>query len=131
MSRSSSAVEPGPGGFTQGALRSAGESRGDRLRVAEGSDPSPDVDMPMIDNLRLVLVTVSGFEVPLVTTPAQTARLLRSSDKTRVTTQGGDGDPEAPTYRRVRHPRPVPVDELLGRVRLVSRFETALRGGAA
>lgn len=131
MFRSSSAIERGPGGFTQGALRSAGESRGDRLRVAEGSDPSPDVDMPVIDNLRLVLVTVSGFEVPLVTTPAQTARLLRSSDKMHVATQGGDGDPEAPTYRRVRHPRPVPVDELLGRVRLVSRFETALRGGAA
>jgi hypothetical protein len=87
--------------------------------------------MPVIDNLRLVLVTVSGFEVPLVTTPAQTARLLRSFDKTHVATRGGDGDPEAPTYRRVHHPRPVPVDELLGRVRLVSRFETAHGGGAA
>jgi hypothetical protein len=87
--------------------------------------------MPMIDNLRLVLVTESGFEVPLVTTPVQTTRLLWSSGEAHTSVQGGDGDPEAPTYRRVRHPRPVSIDELLGRVRLVSRFETALGGGAA
>ncbi|MGP8063750.1 MAG: hypothetical protein ACLP5O_14550 [Acidimicrobiales bacterium] len=87
--------------------------------------------MPQIGNLRLVLITASGFEVPLVTTPVQTARLLRSSGEAHTTAQRGDGDPEAATCRRVRHPRRVPVDELLSRGRLVSRFETPLGGGAA
>jgi hypothetical protein len=129
MSRSSSAVERGPGSFTPGAPRSAGESRGDRLRVTEGSDPSPDVDMPVTSTLRLVLVTESGFKVPLVTSPAQAARLLRSSDKAD-TTQRGDGDLEAPTRRRKLDPCRVPVDQLLSRGRLVSQFETPLWSGA-
>jgi len=85
----------------------------------------------MIGNLRLVLVTASGFKVPLVTAPAQAARLLRSSDEAQNAAQCGDGDPEAATCRRVRHPRRVPVGELLSRVRLVSRFETPFVGGAA
>jgi hypothetical protein len=87
--------------------------------------------MPLIGNLRLVLVTASGFEVPLVASPAQAARLLRNSAEADAADQRGDGDPEAPRCRRVHHPRRVPVDELLSRGRLVSRFETPLGGGAA
>jgi hypothetical protein len=136
MSRSSSAVERGPGrmsggGFPPGALTSAGGSREDRLRVVEGSDHSPEDETPPIGDLRLVLVTASGFEVPLVASPAQAALLLRSSGETEGTVQRGDGDPGGPGGRRVRRPRPVPVDQLLSRGRLVSRFETSLGGGAA
>lgn len=87
--------------------------------------------MPVIGNLRLVLVTASGFKVPLVTSLAQAARLLRSSDKAQTDTQCGDGDLEAPTRRKMLHPRRVPVGELLSRGRLVSQFETPLEGGAA
>jgi hypothetical protein len=84
----------------------------------------------MLD-LRLMLVTESGFEVPLVASPAQAARLLRSSGESDAADQRGDGDPGGPRNRRVRRPRPVPVDQLLNRMRLVSRFETPLGGGTA
>ncbi len=84
----------------------------------------------MLD-LRLMLVTASGFEVPLVASPAQAARLLRSSGETEGTDQRCVGDPGSPRSRRVRRPRPVPLDQLLSRGRLVSRFETPLGGGAA
>ena len=131
MSRSSSAMERGPGGLPPGVLGSAGESGEDRLRVIDASDHSPEVDAPVIGNLRLVLVTASGLELPLVTSPAQAARLLMSSDEARNAARCGDGDPEAATCRRVRHPRCVPVGELLSRVRLVSRFEMPFVGGAA
>jgi hypothetical protein len=136
MSRSSSAVERGPGrvsggGFPPGALTSAGGPEGDRLRVVEGSDHSPEDETSPIGDLRLVLVTASGFEVPLVASPAQAARLLRSSGETDAADQRGDGDPGGLRNRRVRRPRPVPVDQLLNRMRLVSRFETPLGGGAA
>lgn len=131
MSRSSSAPEQGPGGFSPGALRSAGESGEDRLRVVEGSDHSPELDMPVVGNLRLVLVTASGFKVPLVTSSAQAARLLRGSDKAHTAARLGDEDLEAATCRRMLHPRRVPVDELLSRGRLVGQLETPLGGGAA
>jgi hypothetical protein len=131
MSRSSSAVERGPGDFPPGALRPAEESGHDRLRIVEGSDQSPEVDVPVIGNLRLALVTASGFKVPLVTSPAQAARLLRSSGEAHTATQRGDGDLEDPTCRKMLHPRRVPVDELLSRGRLVCQFETPLGDGAA
>ena len=136
MSRSSSAAERGPGRVSGGsvplgALISAGPTEADRLRVVEGSDHSPKDETPPIIDLRLVLVTASGFEVPLVASPAQAVRLLRSSGGTDATDQRGDGVPGGPRSRRVRHPRPVPVDQLLSRGRLVSRFETPLGGGAA
>ncbi len=136
MSRSSSAVERGPdrvsgGGFPPGARTSAGGPEGDRLRVVEASDHSLEDETPPIGDLRLVLVTASGFEVPLVVSPAQAARLLRCSDKSEGTDQSGDGDPGGVRSRRVRRPRPVPVAQLLSRGRLVSWSETPLGGGAA
>jgi hypothetical protein len=136
MSRSSSAVERGPGRVSGGsvplgALISAGPAEADRLRVVGASDHSPEDETPPIIDLRLVLVTASGFEVPLVASPAQAARLLRSSGETEGTDQRCDGDPGGPRSRRVRRPRPVPVDQLLSQGRLVSRFETPLGGGAA
>ena len=136
MSRSPSAVERGPGrvsggSVALGALISAGPAEADRLRVVEASEHSPEDETPPIIDLRLVLVTASGFEVPLVASPAQAARLLRSSGETEGTDQRCDGDPGGPRSRRVRRPRPVPVDQLLSRGRLVSRFETPLGGGAA
>ena len=131
MSRSSSAAERGPGRVSGGsvplgALISAGPTEADRLRVVEGSDHSPKDETPPIIDLRLVLVTASGFEVPLVASPAQAVRLLRSSGGTDATDQRGDGDPGAPRVRGARRPCPVPVDQLLSRGRLVSRFETPL-----
>jgi len=48
----------------------------------------------MLD-LRLMLVTESGFEVPLVASPTQAARLLRSSGETDAADQRGDGEPGA------------------------------------
>jgi hypothetical protein len=136
MSRSSSAVERGPGRVSggdvpRGALTSAGGPDADRLRVVEASDQSPEDETPPMLDLRLVLVTASGFEVPLVATPAQAARLLRSSAEADAADQRGDGDPEAPKSRRVRRPCPVPVDQLLNRMRLVRRFETPLGAGEA
>jgi hypothetical protein len=136
MSRSSSAAERGPGrvsagGVPPGALTSSGGAARDPLRVVKGPDRSPEDETPSIVDLRLVLVTASGFEVPLVASPAQAARLLGSSGETKGTDQRGDGDPGGPRSRRVRRPRPVPVDQLLTRARLVSRFETPLGGGAA
>jgi hypothetical protein len=136
MSRSSAAVERGPGrvsggGFPQGALTSARGSREDRVRVVQTSDRPAEDETPPIGDLRIVLVTATGFELPLVATPAQAARLLRGFGATDAADQSGDGDPGGPRGRRVRHPRRVPVDQLLSRGRLVSRFETPLGGGAA
>ncbi len=136
MSRSSSAVERGPrrvpgGGFPPGTLTSAGGPEGDRLRVVEASDQSAEDETPPRGDLRLMLVTESGFEVPLVASPAQAARLLRSSGETESTDQRGDGDPGDLRNRRVRRPRPVSVNQLLSRGRLVSRFEIPLGGGEA
>jgi hypothetical protein len=137
MSRSSSAVEQGPGrvsgrGVPAGALTSSVGPEGDRLlRVVDASDQSTESEAPPIIDLRLVLVSESGFEVPLVTSPAQAARLLRNSGEADGTDQRGDGDPGGPRSRKLRRPRPVPVDELLSRGRLVSRFETPFGGGAA
>jgi len=136
MSRSSSAVERGPdevssGGLLPGAPTPAGRSGEDRLRVVEGSDHSPDHETPPIGDLRLVLVTATGVEFPLVASPAQTARLLRSSGEAGAADQQGDGDSGCPLGRRVCHPRRVPVEQLLSRSRLISRFEAPLCGGAA
>jgi hypothetical protein len=136
MSRSSSAVERGPdevssGGLPPGALTPAGGSGNNRLRAVGGSDHSPVDETPPIGDLRLVLVTATGVEFPLVASPAQTARLLRSSGEAGGADQHGDGDSGCPRGRRVRHPRRVPVDQLLSRGRLISRFEAPLRGGAA
>src|SRR5664280_3088695 len=98
MSQSSSAVEQGPGrvsggGVPAGALTSSAGPEVDRLRVVEASDQSTENEAPPIIDLRLVLVSASGFEVPLVTSPAQAARLLRSSGETEGTDQRCDGDP--------------------------------------
>jgi hypothetical protein len=136
MSRSSSAVERGPGRVSDGdvspgALTSAGGPDAGRLEVVEASDHSPEDETPPIGELRLVLVTESGFEVPLVTSRAQSARLLRSSGDRSVDDQRGNGDPGPLKSRRVRRPRPVPVGQLLSRGRLVSWSETPLGGGAA
>jgi len=136
MSRSSSAVERGSGrmsggGLPSGAPTSAGAPGGDRLRVVEGSDHSPqDVTLP-IGGVRLALVTASGFEVPLVTSPAQTARLVRSSGEADAANRRAGGDAAAPMSRRARRPRPVPVDQLLSRNRLVIQVETSLGDGSA
>jgi hypothetical protein len=136
MSRSSSAVEQGPGrvsggGVPAGTLTSSVGPEGDQLRVVETSDQSTESEAPPIIDLRLVLVSASGFEVPLVTSPAQAARLLRNSGEADGTDQRGNGGPGGPRSRRLHHPRPVPVDQLLSRGRLVSRFGTPLEGGAA
>src|SRR5664280_508044 len=136
MTRSSSAVERGPGrvsggGVPLGALTSAVGPDGDRLRVVEASEQSPEHQTPPMLDLRLMLVTESGFEVPLVTPPAQAARLLRSSGGRSVGDQRGNGDPGPLKSRRVRRPCPVPVDQFLSRARLFIRFETPLGGGAA
>ena len=127
MSRSSSAVDRGPvrvvgKGFPSGALTPAGQSGRSRPRGVEGSGHSSGDKTHLIGEVRLVLVSASGFEMPLVATPAQTARLLRIS---------AEGEPGGPNGRRVIRPRPVPVEELLRRGRLVSRFETPPGGGAA
>jgi hypothetical protein len=136
MPRSSTVVERGPDrasgeGLPPGALIPEGGSGDDRLRVVGGSNHSPEDETALMGNPRLVLVTASGFKVPLVTTPTQAARLLRNSSKTDAAIQPGDGQREAPRCRTVRRPRPVPVDQLLSRGRLVSLLETPLRGGAA
>jgi hypothetical protein len=136
MSRSSSAVERGPGrvsggGSPRGARSSADGSKEDQLRIVDRPDHSPEDETPPKGDLRLLFVTASGFEVPLVASPAQAARLLRSSGEEDAADQRGDGDPGGPRGRRVHHPRPVRVEQLLSRGRLVGWFETPLGGGAA
>jgi hypothetical protein len=136
MSRSSSAVERGTGRVSggdvpPGALIPVGGPDTGRLRVVEASDQSPEDESPPMLDLRLMLVTESGFEVPLVTSGAQSARLLRSSGDGSVGDQRGDGDVGPLKSRRVRRPCPVPVDQFLSRGRLFIRFETPLGGGAA
>jgi len=136
MSQSSSEVGRGPGRvsagrFPLGALTSAGGPDAGRLRVVETSDQSPEDETPPMLDLRLMLVTESGFGVPLVTSRAQSARLLRSSGDRSVGDQHGNGDQGPPKSRRVRRPWPVPVDQFLSRGRLFIRFETPLGGGAA
>ena len=136
MSQSSSAAKRGPepvsgGGFPPGALTSTGRPGGDRLRVVESPDCTAEGETPAIGNLRLVLVTASGFEVPLVTSPAQAARLVRRSGEKDVVELRGAEDPESLRDRRVCSPHPVPVDQLLSRSRLVSRRESPVEGGAA
>lgn len=136
MSRSSSAAERGPervpdGGFPPGALTSAGRPGRDRIRVVKASDCTAAGETPAIGDLRLVLVTASGFEVPLVTSPAQAARLVRRSGETDVVELRGAEDPGSLRDRRACSPRPVPVDRLLSRSRLVSRRESPVEGGSA
>ena len=141
MSRSQSTVErdhdPVSGGelptgaLTPGTRTLAGGSEEDRLRVVHVSDHSPGDEAPPIGDQQLVLVTASGFEVVLVTSPRQAAWLLRSSGETGAANQHGDRDPGAPRCRTVRRPRPVSVGQLLSQSRLVSRFESPLGGGAA
>jgi hypothetical protein len=103
----------------------------DRLQVVEGSDHSSKDETPPIGNLRLVLVTESGFEVPLVASPAQAARLLGSSGVRSAGDQLRDRVRDLPKRRATRRPRPVPVAQLLSRGRLVSWSESPLGGGAA
>jgi hypothetical protein len=136
MSRSSSAVERGPGRVSSGyvppgALTSAGGSDAGRLRVVEVPDQLPEDETPPMLDLRVMLVTESGFEVPLVISPAQEARLLRRSGDRSVGDQRGNGNPGPLKSRGVRRPCPVPVDQFLRRGRLFIRFETPLGGGAA
>src|SRR5664280_1420402 len=112
MSQSSSAVERGPGRVSDGdvppgALTSAGGPDAGRLRVVEASDQSPEDKTPPMLDLRLMLVTESGFEVPLVTSRAQSARLLGSSGDRSVDDQRGNGYPGPLKSRRVRRPWPV------------------------
>src|SRR5664280_3195444 len=120
MSQSSSAVERGPGRVSDGdvppgALTSAGGPHAGRFRVVEASDQAPEDETPPMLDLRLMLVTESGYEVPLVTSRAQAARLLRSSGDRSVGDQRGNGNPGPPKRRRVRRPCPVPVDQFLNR----------------
>lgn len=136
MPQSSSAAERGPervsgGGFPPGVLTSAGRPGGDRHLVVEAPDCTAEGETPASGDLRLVLVTASGFEVPLVTSPAQAARLVRRSGETGVVELRGAEDPESLRDRRACSPRPVPVDQLLSRSRLVSRRESPGEGGAA
>lgn len=138
MARSSSAVERGPdevssGELPPGALTSAGRPGGEQLQVVQAPGYTPEGETPPIGDLRLmlVLVTASGVEFPLVASPAQTARLLRSSEEAGAADQHGDGDSGCPRGRRMHHPRRVPVEQLLSRSRLISRFEAPHWGGAA
>jgi hypothetical protein len=136
MRRSSSTAERGPepvsgGGFPPGVLTSAGRPGGDRHLVAEAPDCTAEGEAPASGDLRLVLVTASGFEVPLVTSPAQAARLVRRSGETDVVELRGAEDSESLRDRWVCSPRPVPADRLLSRSLLVSRRESPVEGGAA
>ena len=131
MTRSSLAIGRGPSRVLGGELlrkgpRSAACGR-DALHVAEGSPPG---EAPSIGDLYLVLVTGSGFEVPLVASPAQAEHLLRSSDEAYAVDQGGVKGPKDFRERMMYRPRPVTVDQILSRGRLASRFDLSVGGGA-
>lgn len=135
MARSSPAVERGPervsdGELPPGVLPSAGRPGGERLQVADAPDCTPEDGRPPIGELRLVLVTASGFEVPLVASPEQAARLARCAGETDVVDQRGAEDPRRQARRRYG-PRPIPVARLLSRGHLVNRSATPIEGGAA
>lgn len=136
MPRSSSAVEGSPDrvsgpGVPLGAVIPAIRAEGTRLRVVERSEHSPEHETPPPSDLRLVLVTESGFEVPLVASPAQAARLLRISGNTSARRQRLGRARDLPKSRATQRTRPVPVAQLLSRSRLVSWSESPLGGGAA
>jgi hypothetical protein len=134
MTRSSLAIGRGPSRVLGGELlrkgpRSAACGR-DALHVAEGSEHSPPGGAPPIGDLHLVLVTGSGFEVPLVASPAQAKQLLRSSGEACAAEQGGVRGPKDFRERMTYRPRPVTVDQILSRSRLASRFCASVGGGA-
>jgi len=106
-------------------------SRTARRRVVEASAGLAGDETSPVDALRLVLVAESGFELPLVTSPAQAARLMQCARETDTAGEHGDMAPGAWGDPMVRHPRPVPVGQLLCRGRLVGRLETPLVGGRA
>ena len=135
MARASSAVERGPdevssGELPPGVLTSGGRPGGEQLQVVQVPGCTPEGGTPPIGELRLVLVTASGFEVPLVTSPEQAARLLRCASETDVVDLRGAEDPGRQA-RGVCGPRPVPVARLLSRGHLVNRSATPVEGGAA
>ncbi len=134
MTRSSLAIERGPSRVPGGELlrngpKSAASGR-DALHVADGSDHSPPGEAPPIGDQHLVLVTGSGFEVPLVASSAQAEQLLRSSGEACAAEQGGVRGPKDFRERMMYRPRPVTVDQILSRGRLASRFNCSVGGGA-
>jgi hypothetical protein len=136
MSRSSSAVEGSSArvsgaGAPLGVVIPAVRAEGTRLQVVERSDHLPEDETPPPGALRLVLVTESGFEVPLVASPAQATRLLRISSNRSARGQHLGRARDLPQSRATQRPRPVPVAQLLSRGRLVSWSESPFGGGAA
>ena len=106
-------------------------SRATRRRVVEASAGLAGDETSAVDALRLVLVAESGFELPLVTSPAQAARLMQCARETDTAGEHGDMAPGTWGDPMVRLPRPVPVGQLLCRSRLVGRLETPLVAGRA
>ena len=80
-------------------------------------------------DIQIVLVTPGGLELPLVESPGQTARLLEV-----VSEMAADTDRDRPRRTRAladRRPRPVRVDQVFDRVRVVVRRDTSTEGGDA
>jgi hypothetical protein len=93
-------------------------------------DPSlPNDTVPRV-GVRLVIITASGNEMPLVTPPCQAARLL---DRLTDPEAAGDGGADGPDQARMgsERLRPAPVGRWLSRVRLIDRCAEAPGGDAA
>ena len=87
----------------------------------ECAQTSPDV--------RVVLVTEGGLELPLVASPAQVARLLESVSEMAA---GVDPDGLLLSHGRAdRRPHPVRMDQVLSRVRVVVQRGTSTEGDAS
>jgi hypothetical protein len=98
--------------------------------VEATGNPLVDRETDPARTVRLILVTPGGLELPLVASHDLVEKLLRSVGHC------GCGDPctgrnaSRSTSGRLVAPRRVPTCQLLGRLRLVSRFETEPRGDA-
>lgn len=96
------------------------------FRRAISSSGGPDQAPP---DVQIVLVTLSGLELPLAESPGQTARLLEVVSEMAADT----GRDKPPSCRNIadRRPRPVRVDQMFDRVRVIVRRRTSTEGGDA
>ena len=96
------------------------------FRRAVSGSSGRDQELPEV---QIVLVTRGGLELPLVESPGQAARLLEV-----VSEMAADTDRDKPPRSRGiadRRPRPVRVDQMFNRVRVIVRRGTGTEDGDA
>lgn len=105
-------------------LSRVGRSAPSPFRRAVNGSGGPDQAPP---DVQIVLVTQSGLELPLAESPGQTARLLEVISEMAADT--GRDKPASCRNIADGRPRPVRVDQMFDRVRVIVRRGTSTEGG--